>query len=436
MKKDVPFWNQVSFLLLFLLTCICFPAGEVRAAGTGPALSLGSRGPEVRTIQERLKLYGCYPDGEVSGYFGLTTLAAVVAFEKAAGLPADGVVGEAEWQLLAADRVPSRSDWPGGSGNTYTKLKRTVLGYYTEDYPGDRLSYDSLAGNSDFLDAIATFSFLTDGRGNLTGQPVSQGMDLAKSRKVKTLMLVHNYSGGFDSGLAHTVLSVQENRVNLEKNILSSVKKHGFDGVNIDLEGLPAADRASYSALLAELKELFKPYGYLLTVSIPAKTGDDPAGGLSGAYDYRTIGSYADLVMLMTYDEHWFGGEPGPVASLPWVQQVLDYAVQTIPRDKILMGVAAYGYDWSAAGTRTVLWSRAGALAARYGGAGWDDWYSSPYLIYYDENGNRHEVWYENRFSLSLKLDLANSYNIGGIAVWRLGFEDDSFWQTVREKFS
>lgn len=434
MQKDKRFRPLFPFLLTFLVMFILCPGSTVQAAGGGNSLSLGSRGPEVKAIQEKLKFYGYYPDREVSSYFGLTTLAAVIAFEKAAGLPAGGVVGDAERQLLISGNIPSR----GGSHgrNTYTKLNKMVLGYYTEDYPGDRLSYDSLAGNSQFLDSIATFNYLTDGQGNLTGQPISKGVNLAKSKDVTSLMLVHNFSGSFDANIAHSVLSVEQNRKNLEHNILSLIKENGFDGVNIDLEGVPPGDRANYNALLVELKELFRPYGYLLTVSIPAKTADNPYNQWNGAYDYRTVGKTAGLITLMTYDEHWSGGEPGPVASLPWVQQVLDYAVQTIPKERILMGIPAYGYDWSAAGTRTVLWNEADALVARYGGAKWDDCYSSPYLVYYDEMGNRHEVWYENKFSLRLKLDLVNSYNIAGIAIWRLGFEDAAFWQTVSWKFS
>jgi GH18 family chitinase len=230
---------------------------------------------------------------------------------------------------------------------------------------------------------------------------------------------------------------VRENRLNFEKNILSLIEEHGFDGVNIDLEGVPAVDRSNYSTLLKELKAMLKPAGYLLTVSIPAKTRDNPLDNWNGAYDYAAIGEYADMVTLMTYDEHWAGGYPGPVASLSWVQQVLDYAVKSIPRGKILMGVAAYGYNWSSAGgCSTVLWNKADALASRNGGARWSDQYSAPYLIYYDQRGYRHEVWFENRFSLALKLDLANRYDLAGIAVWRLGFEDYSFWQTVAEKFS
>jgi spore germination protein YaaH len=368
----------------------------------------------------------------------------VLNFEKAAGLPADGVVDDTGWQLLISGNIPSRGGSgsqgykPGASpdGNANTKLKKMVLGYYTEYYPGDNLSYDSLSGYSAMIDGIATFSYQIDGQGNLTGQPISQGINLAKSKKVKALMVIHNVGSYIDSDAAHAVLSVGKNRKNLEDNILWLIKKNGFDGVNIDLEGVPAGDRDNYSALLAELKDLFRTNGYLLTVSIPAKTSDNPGNDWNWAYDYRTIGKTADLITLMTYDEHWPGGDPGPIASLPWVQQVLDYAVQVMPKEKILMGIAAYGYDWSNAGTQTVLWNKADSLAARYGGAKWDNQSSTPYFVYYDWQGNKHEVWFENKYSLRMKLDLANSYNIGGIALWRLGLEDASFWQTVGEKFS
>lgn len=317
------------------------------------------------------------------------------------------------------------------------KLKKVILGYYTVDYPGDKLSYDSLSRRNSFVDIVAFFNYMTDGRGNLTGQPVSEGVNLAKKKGIKTLMLVHNFHDCIiDKDIAHEVLSGAENRSNLTKNILSLIKKNSFDGVNIDLECVPPGDRAFYNAFLVELKEKLKPYGYILTVSIPAKTWDNPAREWSGAYDYRFIGKTADLVTLMTYDEHWSGGEPGPIASLPWVQQVLDYAVNTIPKNKILMGVAAYGYDWSPGGVRTVRWSEAEALAAKYGGVRWDDRYSSPYFVYCDEKGTKHEVWYENEYSMGLKLDLVNSYNIAGIGVWRLGFEDDDFWETVSWKLS
>lgn len=316
------------------------------------------------------------------------------------------------------------------------KTKKVVLGYYTEDYPGDKLSYNSLLNNSSLINNVAFFNYLVDQKGNLTtGQPVSQGLKLADSSNVKTLALIHNVGNYNMAETAHQVLAVEKNRKNLEKNIFTLVQWNGFDGVNIDLEGVPPSSRALYNQFLAELKQMFKPHGYLLTVSIPAKAADNRFNAWNGAYDYRTIGQTADLVALMTYDEHWKGGAPGAVASLPWVQKVLDYAVKTIPRDKILMGVPAYGYNWSAAGNSTVRWNQAAALTAKYPWPGWNNYSSAPYLAYY-EKGVKHEVWFENKYSLRIKLDLANNYGIAGIAIWRLGFEDASFWETLRAKFS
>lgn len=327
------------------------------------------------------------------------------------------------------------SDAGQASGAAYqSKLNKIVLGYYTEDKPGDLLSYNSLSENGGLIDYIATFSYGTDEKGNLSGQPISKGIELAKKENVRPLMLVHNFRGFFDSNLAHKVLSVKENRISLEKNILKLIRENGYEGVNLDLENIPPADRKYYTAFLSELKKMFEPYGYFLTVSIPAKTWDDPQNNWSGAYDYWAIGRLADIVAIMTYDEHWSGGKPGPIASFPWVQSVLDYAIWNIPRYKILMGVAAYGYDWSAKGAKSVEWNEVDKLVRTYG-ARWDDYLCSPHLSYRDYSGVSHEVWFENKYSLGLKLDLANSYGIAGVAIWRLGREDASFWKTVQKKF-
>lgn len=333
---------------------------------------------------------------------------------------------------------PSLTAWGdagyAGSETYQSKLNKIVLGYYTEDVPGDILSYNSLSENGELIDYIATFSYATDEKGNLSGQPISKGIELAKKENVRPLMLVHNFTEFFDDKLAHKVLSVQENRKNLEKNILKLIRENGYEGVNIDIEAVPPADRNYYTVFLSELKKMFEPYGYLLTVSIPAKTWDTPQSAWSGAYDYRAIGRQADIVVIMTYDEHWSGGKPGPIASFPWVQSVLDYATWCIPRHKLLMGVAAYGYDWSAAGTKSVDWNNVDPLIRRYG-ARWDDYLCTPHLEYWDGSGVSHEVWFENKYSLGLKLDLANAYGVAGIAIWRLGREDASFWETVQRKF-
>ncbi|MBX3468392.1 MAG: peptidoglycan-binding protein, partial [Planctomycetes bacterium] len=83
------------------------PAPAPAPAVTPPGVTLrqGSKGADVRTLQERLVLHGAAID--VDGDFGPKTRAAVVAFQQARGLDADGVVGKLTWgELCQAPPAP------------------------------------------------------------------------------------------------------------------------------------------------------------------------------------------------------------------------------------------------------------------------------------------------------------------------------------------
>lgn len=64
-----------------------------------PTLLLGSRSSDVKTLQEMLNAKG-YNAGSVDGIFGRNTRAAVLAFQNANGLAADGIVGKLTWAKL------------------------------------------------------------------------------------------------------------------------------------------------------------------------------------------------------------------------------------------------------------------------------------------------------------------------------------------------
>lgn len=408
-----------TVLFLFTLVLVFAQIFPVMAqTGNQAALKVGSRGEKVSELQYLLQRAGFFPAGQkITGYYGWITYGAVTALEKKNGLPVDGQVGNDEWNILYA-----------------SKSSRVVLGYYTVDYPGDRLSHNSLINYNHLIDQVAMFDYGIDARGYLGGNPSTEGIDLAKKSGVKALMVVHNFSGGtFDRQAGNSAISVKANRQNLVKEIMYLVKKKGYDGVNIDIEGISGYCRDDFNAFLEELSGRMNAESKLLTVAVPAKTVDDYNNNWSGAFDYKTIGRLADYVVIMSYDEHWGGGPAGPVASLPWVTRVMDYAVKTIPSQKILMGIGCHGYDWPQGQTgKAVKWRDIPALS-RYGSVSWNNYYSVPYLTYW-KNGVKHQVWFENRYSLAIKLGLVENYNLGGIAFWRMGFEDPSFWQTIEAK--
>jgi N-acetylmuramoyl-L-alanine amidase len=77
------------------------------AAGIRPILTVGDRNDAVSELQAMLKLLGYY-NGTVDGVYQEGTATAVSAFQRAAGLAADGVAGTATWnRLLPVATVPA-----------------------------------------------------------------------------------------------------------------------------------------------------------------------------------------------------------------------------------------------------------------------------------------------------------------------------------------
>ena len=83
--------------------------------------SMGSRGNEVRQIQQRLKDWGYYT-GSVDGIYGTKTRSAVISFQKKHNISADGICGPKTLELIG---LPTGVD--SSSGSSYN-------GYSSSDY--------------------------------------------------------------------------------------------------------------------------------------------------------------------------------------------------------------------------------------------------------------------------------------------------------------
>ncbi len=316
-----------------------------------------------------------------------------------------------------------------------------VLGFYTEKGPGEETdSSDSLRTGVELMDEVAFFWYTFDKKGNVKvwGKPNLDALEFAKEKKLKTYALIHNLgSQGFDSDLAHAVLADRDGvRSRFIENIVKTVKEGGFDGVSVDIEAVPSQDRQEYTAFLKELRAAMK--GKSIQISVPAKTWDDPANEWSGAFDYAQVHKHVDQVVLMTYDENGFGTTAGPIASIPWVRNVLKYATAQMPKEKLLMGIPVYSFDWSSAApnipeylTHSQVMDRAKRFNAN---VVFDTRAKVPRFTYKDNNGNVHEVFFEDSRSASAKIDLMKEFGLKGIAIWRLGMEDPKTWDVIKTK--
>ncbi|MEG6616412.1 glycosyl hydrolase family 18 protein [Peptococcaceae bacterium 1198_IL3148] len=418
-------------LVLCVLLALLLPATVWAAPGDN--LQLGDHGDDVKFLQQKLQQAGFYPAGELSGHFGLNTLLAVNEFEAEHKLNDDGIVTKEDWLVLAPEVYNT-----GGQAKHSDKVVLT--------YVQGNIGMHSLEENSQSIDYSAQFNAFVapDGRVKFEyGVYPKDGMKIAKDNNIKPLLVVHNMANYPDNGyvsvtskeVIHQVLNSPAKRQRAIKDTLQLVEKYGFAGVNIDFEAMPPSDRNQFTLFLTEMRQTMASRGYLVTAALQAKTEDNPSGYF-GAFDYAKIGSVLDYAVVMTYDYNGPWGQAGPVAALPWVNDVLKYATSVMPSQKILMGVPAYGYRWSMANqkvvdTGVIQWQKAKELT-KYGPIKWDNQSSSPYIKYNSSN-LYHEAWFENKYSLEIKLQLINQYKLGGIALWKLGFEDDSFWKTVND---
>lgn len=63
-------------------------------------------------------------------------------------------------------------------------------------------------------------------------------------------------------------------------------------------------------------------------------------------YNYDQLNRYNDYIFLMAYDEFSNDTKPGPVSSQKWIEAAVDQVAKNIPSEKIVLGLAGYGYDW------------------------------------------------------------------------------------------
>ncbi|HHY23259.1 MAG TPA: LysM peptidoglycan-binding domain-containing protein [Clostridiaceae bacterium] len=294
-----------------------------------------------------------------------------------------------------------------------------------------------------YLTYISPFSYQVREDGTFTPIRDDTILEAAKEQRVAPLMVITNFKGGnFDSELAHTILSNETVQQTLINNIITNMRNKGYYGLNIDFERIPPGDRQLYNNFLRKVVDALHPLNYSVSTALVPKPADYITGEWHGAHDYRAHGEIVDFVILMTYEWGWSGGPPYAVAPIDLVRDVVEYAVSVIPRNKIMMGVPLYGYDWILPYMPGGPWARrvspqgAIILAARYGVAiQYDTKTQSPFFNYTDAQGVAHVVWFEDARSVQAKYLLVNEYGLRGVSYWVLGQPFPQNWYVLDDMF-
>ena len=271
-----------------------------------------------------------------------------------------------------------------------------------------------------------------------------KAVEAAINNNVAPLMVIANIEeGGFSEELITVILSSESLQNTLFNNALTIMEEQGYRGIDFDFEFLGKANREKYNIFIQRAVDFFRPKGYLVSSALAPKLSTEQIGTLYEGHDYAAHGQILDFVFLMTYEWGWSGGPPMAVAPINEVRKVMEYAITQMPRNKIMMGIPLYGYDWTlpyvSGGqfAKVVSPQRAIELANQYGATiQYDYTAQAPFFHYYDAEGKQHIVWFEDARSIQAKFNLVKNLGIRGFFYWSLGPDFPQNWLLIEDNFT
>lgn len=316
----------------------------------------------------------------------------------------------------------------------------------------DALGMASLRAHASQIGILAPQSFALDRTGELKGSLPDDMVEVAHEGSLAVMPLVIN--AGFSRTNALRLLRSASARDRAIGALVDEARDLALAGWQIDFENMPSSDRAAFSRFVEEAAAALHRHGKLLSVAVAARTSEDPGNdnfrGFSGVYDYTALAQSADFLSVMAYPES-DGTHPGPLASAPWVEKVIQHVLLQVPPEKLSLGLPTYQTDWMERRTRVGVRKRVAGkikrvfhtvyrLVRRSGPAidtpdaplQWDPVLESSYRIE-GEGHQRQVIWVEDERSFAAKLRLVEQYHLRGFSVWRIGLEDPHIWSELPE---
>jgi spore germination protein len=345
--------------------------------------------------------------------------------------------------LGAAQKRAARKPRAKTKTVTLAEMRRRVLQarplalYYSI---GDSRGLKSLAAHASRMTVIAPQCYWVEKDGVIEGEVPPEVLEIARRKGLPVMPLVFNR--GFNRETITALLHSPEAQRRAISYMAHLAAKENLVGFQFDLENIDPADQSLFTAFVKDAAARMHQDGRLLSVALVPKFSDQfprpdlpehpTMGEWAAAYDYHALGEAADFLSLMAYDHFNRSTAAGPIAGYEWVKKALDYAEARIPPEKLLLGIALYGREWSELGVSTFSRSL-NAEEVRELRVGWkikpqwDDRWRSPWFQYQRGRVTR-TVWFENSRSWREKLNLLRDEHLRGFAAWRLGFEGPSFW--------
>jgi len=180
-----------------------------------------------------------------------------------------------------------------------------------------------------------------------------------KNSGVKIMpILSNNYKEVFRGDGVHRIINDPKKKQRLIDDVIKILEKNDFVGVNVDFEELQEKKNEALVEFQRDLYNQLHAKHFLVTQDVIPFNED---------YNFKELSKYNDYIFLMAYDQYSDNTGPGPVSHQKWIEGAVDEAVKNIPMQKLILSLAAYGYDWKMGkevSARTVSYQQATTTTA------------------------------------------------------------------------
>jgi cellulose synthase/poly-beta-1,6-N-acetylglucosamine synthase-like glycosyltransferase/spore germination protein YaaH/peptidoglycan/xylan/chitin deacetylase (PgdA/CDA1 family) len=251
-----------------------------------------------------------------------------------------------------------------------------------------------------------------------------KGYNLMKRNNIPVMpMLTNNYKDVFHGESIGRIMHSPVMSRAFIYELLAQCQVHKFVGINLDLEDLQETTDEYVIQFVKDLSDAFHAHGLYVTQDIEPFNAD---------YNVKELAKYDDYLFIMAYDEHSTTTAAGDISSQKWIEAVVDNIAAKVPSEKLVLGMAAYGYDWTAKGNDNESLSYNEALSVAsdtQADISFDeDTYNLSYA-YEDDDQVVHQVYFTDAATTFNVMRFGAEYGLAGYGLWRLGSEDDRIWQ-------
>lgn len=297
--------------------------------------------------------------------------------------------------------------------------------------------YELLSGNTGLNVISPTWFYIADAAGSISSRGSKDYVDYVHGMGMEVWGLVDNFT--IQELPMYQILSNASVRSHMITQLMEQAANLGLDGINVDFEDLTEESGESFVQFVRELALECHARGLVLSVDnhVPYK--------FNAFYNLHEQAAFADYIIMMSYDEHLNESTgAGSTASISYVKGALQRTIaQGVSENQLINAVPFYTRIWKETpenGEVRLEWNTVGMENAwtQVTEKGvqpiWDEELMQFYAEYAEGDG-LCKVWLEEKESLRARLESMQEFGVAGVAGWKLGLEEDSVWDVIREYY-